>query len=435
MNSLNTLNIQEIRSDFPILDDLIYLDSAATSLTPEPVLDAVLSYYRSFRANVGRGVYRQAQIADQRYRDAHRKVAAFVGGEDGTAVFTRNATESINLVARGLDWKRGDRIVTTLLEHHSNLLPWMRLKEVGIDLVVIVPDRMGRIDLADFERAINEKTRMVAMSHLSNALGTIQPAREVGRICREQGALFLLDAAQSLPHMAVDVKDLDCDFLCFSGHKMLGPTGSGVLWIRGPEKSKRNEEQRRAKGQRMSGPASKNLDFRKKSGKIELEPLLVGGGMVEEVLDDGFTIKEGYEGYEAGTPDISAGIGLGAAVDYLVRIGIDKVHDHEMRLTRRLLEGLEDIKGLQINGPGADSPEARGGVVSFGIEGLLPHEIALMLDQASNICIRSGHHCCIPLMRHLGLKNGTARASLYLYNTDEEIEKFLGTIEQIARMA
>ncbi|MFZ3094003.1 MAG: cysteine desulfurase [Methanothrix sp.] len=429
------MNVQEIRSDFPILDDLIYLDSAATSLTPEPVLEAVLGYYRSYRANVGRGVYRQAQIADQRYREAHRKVAGFVGGEDGTAVFTRNATESINLVAGGLDWKRGDRIVTTLLEHHSNLLPWMRLKEMGVDLVVLAPDRMGRIDLADLERAINKKTRLVAMSHLSNALGTIQPAREVGRICRERGALFLLDAAQSLPHMAVNVKDIDCDFLCFSGHKMLGPTGSGVLWIRELEEGKRNGEQRRAKGQRMSGHASKNQDSGKKPGSIELEPLLVGGGMVEDVLDDGFLIKKGYEGYEAGTPDISAGIGLGAAVDYLARIGIDKVHDHEMSLTRKLLLGLEGIGGLEVYGPGADSPVERGGVVSFGIEGLLPHEIALMLDQASNICIRSGHHCCIPLMRHLGLKHGTARASLYLYNTDEEIEKLLGTLEQIARMA
>ena len=429
------MKVQEIRSDFPILDDLIYLDSAATSLTPEPVLEAVLSYYRSYRANVGRGVYRQAQIADQRYRDAHLKVAGFVGGEDGTAVFTRNTTESINLVARGLDWKRGDRIVTTLLEHHSNLLPWMRLKEVGIDLEVIAPDKMGRIDLADLERAINKKTRLVAMSHLSNALGTILPAREVGRICRERGVLFLLDAAQSLPHMAVNVKDIDCDFLCFSGHKMLGPTGSGVLWIRELEDGKRNGEQRRAKGQRMSSHASKNQDSGKKLGGTELAPLLAGGGMVEDVFDDGFTFKRGYEGYEAGTPDISAGIGLGAAVDYLARIGIDEVHDHEMSLTRRLLKGLEGIGDLEVYGPGADSPVERGGVVSFGIEGLLPHEIALMLDQASNICIRSGHHCCIPLMRHLGLKHGTARASLYLYNTDEEIEKLLGNLEQIARMA
>ncbi len=432
---MNHLSIQEIRSDFPILDDIIYLDSAATSLTPEPVLEAVLGYYRRYRANVGRGVYRQAQVADQRYRDAHRRVSTFVGGEDGTVVFTRNATESINVVARGLDWKKGDRVVTTLLEHHSNLLPWMRLKKRGIDLEVIAPDRMGRIDLAYLERAINKKTRLVAMSHLSNALGIIQPAREVGQICREQGALFLLDAAQSLPHMAVNVKDIDCDFLCFSGHKMLAPTGSGVLWIRGPEKGKRDEEQRRAKGQRMSGHDRKNQISREKPGRIELEPLLVGGGMVEDVLDSGFIIKKGYEGYEAGTPDISAGIGLGAAVDYLVRIGMDKVHDHEMRLTRKLLRGLEGIGGLEVYGPGADSHEARGGVVSFGIEGLLPHEISLMLDQASNICIRSGHHCCIPLMRHLGLRHGTARASLYLYNTDEEIEKLLGDLEQIARMA
>jgi len=438
---VNILNLDEIRSDFPILKDLIYLDNAATSLTPEPVLEAVLGYYRSYRANVGRGIYRQAQIADQRYRDAHRKVAAFVRGEDGTAVFTRNATESINMVARGLDWKKGDRIVTTLLEHHSNLLPWMRLKRMGIDLEVIAPDREGRIDLADLEKAINKNTRLVAMSHLSNALGNIQPAREVGRICREQGALFLLDAAQSLPHMAVDVKDLDCDFLCFSGHKMLAPTGSGVLWIRGLKKDERDggqrvtKEQRMAKGQRISSPSSKNQDSRKKPDGIKLEPLLVGGGMVEDVLDDKFTIKKGYEGYEAGTPDISAGIGLGVAVDYLARIGIDRIHEHEMRLTRMLLEGLEDIKGLQVYGPGPRSPEARGGVVSFGIEGLLPHEIALMLDQVSNICIRSGHHCCIPLMKHLGLKHGTARASLYLYNTEEEIEKLLMSLEQIARMA
>ena len=423
---MNYLNVQKIRSDFPILGDLIdliYLDNAATSLTPEPVLEALLGYYRHYRANVGRGVYRQAQMADQRYRDAHQKVAAFVGGEDGTAIFTRNATESINMVACGLDWKRGDRIVTTLLEHHSNLLPWMRLKQKGIDLEVIAPDRAGRIDLADLETAINRKTRLVAMSHLSNSLGSIQPAREVGRICREIGALFLLDAAQSLPHMQVSVRDIDCDFLCFSGHKMLAPTGSGVLWARAGCLAGKGQKQE-------SGQESG-----KKAGGSALEPLLVGGGMVEDVFEDSFTIKQGYEGYEAGTPDISAGIGLGAAVDYLARTGMEKIHEHEMMLTRKLLSGLEGIEGLQVYGPGSDSLKMRGGVVSFGIEGLLPHEIALMLDQASNICIRSGHHCCLPLMRHLGLKNGTARASLYLYNTEEEIEKLLGTLEQIARMA
>jgi cysteine desulfurase/selenocysteine lyase len=395
------VKVHEIREDFPILEDVIYLDSASTSLTPEPVLESVLDYYRAYKANVGRGVYRLAQLADQRYRDAHRKAAAFVGGEEGVTVFTRNTTESINIVARGLSWKKGDRIVTTLLEHHSNLLPWMRLKEMGIELEVMLPDREGKIELADWEKAITEGTRLVATTQLSNALGTVIPVKEVAKICRERGAALLVDGAQSVPHMPVSVKDIDCDFLCFSGHKMLGPTGTGVLWMRKRE---------------------------------EIEPLLVGGGMVEDVYEGGYDIKKGYEGFEAGTPDISACIGLGAAVDYLTRAGVEEVHEYEMRLTRKLLEGLEKIAGIKIFGPGLDGQESRGGVVSFGVDGLLPHEVALMLDQASNISVRSGHHCCIPLMKHLGLKYGTVRASLYLYNTEDEIEKLLAALEQIARM-
>jgi cysteine desulfurase/selenocysteine lyase len=394
------VKVQDIRRDFPILKDTIYLDSASTSLTPGPVLQAVLDYYRTYKANVGRGVYRLAQLADQRYRDAHRKAAAFVGGEEGVTVFTRNTTESINIVARGLPWKKGDRIVTTLLEHHSNLLPWMRLKELGIELEIIVPDREGRLDLADYEKAITKGTKLVAVSQLSNSLGTVLPVKEVARICLEREAALLVDGAQSVPHMPVNVVDIDCDFLCFSGHKMLGPTGAGVLWMR----------------------------------KGEVEPLLVGGGMVEDVFDGKYVIKKGYEGFEAGTPDISAGIGLGAAVDYLTRTGIEEIHAQEMRLTRKLLDGLQKIEGIQIIGPGPDGSEARGGVVSFGVDGLLPHEVALMLDQASNISVRSGHHCCIPLMKHLGLKYGTVRASLYLYNTEEEIDKLLASLEQIARM-
>jgi cysteine desulfurase / selenocysteine lyase len=394
------VRVQDIRRDFPILKEVIYLDSASTSLTPEPVLQAVMDYYRTYKANIGRGVYRLAQLADQRYRDAHRKAAAFVGGEEGVTVFTRNTTESINIVARGLPWKKGDRIVTTLLEHHSNLLPWMRLKEQGIELEIIVPDREGRLDLADYEKAITKGTKLVAISQLSNTLGTVIPVKEVARICREKEAALLVDGAQSVPHMPMNVNDIDCDFLCFSSHKMLGPTGTGVLWMR----------------------------------KGEVEPLLVGGGMVEDVFDGKYVIKKGYEGFEAGTPDISAGIGLGAAVDYLTRTGVEEIHAQEMRLTRKLLDGLQEIEGVQIIGPGPDGSEARGGVVSFGVDGLLPHEVALMLDQASNISVRSGHHCCIPLMKHLGLKYGTVRASLYLYNTEEEIDKLLATLEQIARI-
>ena len=257
------MKVHEIRADFPILKDVVYLDNASTSLTPEPVLESVLDYYRSYKANVGRGVYRLAQMADQRYRDAHRKAASFVGGEEGVTVFTRNTTESINIVARGLSWKKGDRIVTTLVEHHSNLLPWMRLKEMGVELEVIQPDRVGRIDLADWEEAITEGTRLVAATQISNALGTVIPVKEIARICRERGAALLVDGAQSVPHMPVNVKDIDCDFLCFSGHKMLGPTGAGVLWMR---KKGKNE------------------------WESEIEPLLVGGGMVEDVFDGEYEI-------------------------------------------------------------------------------------------------------------------------------------------------
>ena len=251
------MRVQEIREDFPILKDVIYLDSASTSLTPEPVLEAVLDYYRSYKANVGRGVYRLAQLADQRYRDAHRKAAAFVGGEEGVTVFTRNTTESINIVARGLSWKRGDRIVTTLLEHHSNLLPWMRLKEMGIELEVIQPDRKGRIDPGSWEEAITEGTRLVATTQLSNALGTVVPVKEIARICRERGAALLVDGAQSAPHMPVNVKDIDCDFFCFSGHKMLGPTGAGGPLDEEGEEEKCHEE-RSPRGDRASSGRRRN---------------------------------------------------------------------------------------------------------------------------------------------------------------------------------
>lgn len=394
------MDISAIRADFPILKDIIYMDSASTSLTPEPVLKSVVDYYRGYRANVGRGVYAIAQLADQRYRDAHKKVAGLVDGGQGTTVFTKNTTESINFVASGLDWKRGDKVVTTILEHHSNLLPWIRLKGLGIELEVVKSDKTGRFDLSDFERAIDDNTKLVAVSQLSNVLGTILPVKEISQICKEKGAMLLVDGAQSVPHMPVSINDLGCDFICFSGHKMLGPTGTGVLWI-------------------------KNED--------DIEPLAVGGGMVEDVSIDRFEKKSGYEGFEAGTPNISGGIGLGAAVDYLRSIGIEAIKDSEVRLTKKLLDGLEAIDGVEIYGP--RDLRDRGGVVSFNVRGLAPHEVALMLDEASNILVRSGHHCCIPLMKYLGLKQGTVRASLYLYNSDEEIEKFLATMEFIAKVA
>ncbi len=391
------MNLEKIISDFPILKDVIYMDSASTSLTPEPVLDFMLKYYREYNANVGRGVHRLSQMAQQRYSDAHKKVARFIGATEGNLIFTRNTTESINMVACGLRWRRGDKVVTTLAEHHSNFLPWLRLRKYGVNLEFVKPENSGTFDVADFERAIDAGTRLVTVAHMTNVLGTVLPIKEISEICQDNGAMLLVDGAQSVPHFPTNVKDLGCDFLCFSGHKMLGPKGTGVLWT-----------------------------------KQKIEPLLVGGGMVEDVSAEGFESKKGYEGFEAGTPHISGGIGLGRAVDYLVEVGMEEVKAHEARLAGRLLGGLQEIDGLEVNGP----PDCRdrGSIVSFNVKGHMPHDVALMLDHAADIMVRSGHHCCIPLMKHLGLKDGTVRASLYLYNTEEEVERLLGTIEDIAKM-
>ncbi|OPX70744.1 MAG: putative cysteine desulfurase 2 [Methanoregulaceae archaeon PtaB.Bin108] len=393
----HTMNIETIRKDFPQVADLIYLDSAATSLSPEPVLEAVLEFERNYRANVGRGVHRFAQIATQRYWHAHEKVARFIGGNHGTTVFTKNTTEAINMVARGLGLRRGDRVVTTILEHHSNLIPWMHLRQAGIDLEIIGINEDYTPDLSALETAISDTTTLVALSHASNALGVITPVSEVARICRDHGALLLVDGSQSVPHLPINVERLGIDFLCFSGHKMLGPTGTGVLWMKEPR----------------------------------IEPSDLGGGMIETVTEDGYTLAEGYQRYEAGTPNISGGIGLGAAVDYLDGIGMDRIRIAEERLTARLIDGLRHIDGVGIYVH--SDPARRIGVVSFTISGYHPHEIAKTLDEQSDIMVRSGHHCCMPLMQRLGLPDGTVRASLYLYSTEHEVDTLLASVQEIAK--
>ena len=390
---------ERIRADFPILKDIIYMDSAATSLTPEPVLEAVLSYYREYNANVGRGVHRLSQVASQKYQNAHRKVAEFIGAKEGEVIFTKNTTEAINMVAYGLRWTKGDEIVTTLLEHHSNFLPWLRLKEKGVSLKIVKPSKSGIFDISDFEQAIGDRTRLVAVTQVSNVLGTISPIKEMAAICKENNTLFLVDGAQSVPHIPINVEELGCDFFAFSGHKMLGPTGTGVLWVRDPD---------------------------------GLEPTFFGGGMIESVSRDDYTLAGGYERFEAGTPHISGGIGLGRAVDYLNEVGMEKIRVHEESLAKILLEGLQGIEKVQVYG--STNLSERIGVVSFTVEGLHPHDIALMLDEASDILVRSGHHCCMPLMHYLGLDDGTVRASVYLYNTKEEVDTFLELVEGIAKV-
>jgi cysteine desulfurase/selenocysteine lyase len=387
----------EIRADFPVLSEVIYLDSAATSLSPEPVLAAMLEYEHVFRANTGRGVHRLAQIATQKFWDAHQKARRFIGAEGGELVFTKNTTEAINMVAWGLPWKKGDRVVTTLLEHHSNLLPWMRARDRhGVDLRIIPPGADGSFDRADFRREITPGTRLVAITHASNVLGNLVPVREIAEICRDRGALLLVDGAQSVPHVPVDVGELGCDFLCFSGHKMLGPTGTGVLWMR----------------------------------ETEIEPLLLGGGSVEQVTSTGYTLAGGAARYEGGTPNIAGAIGLARAIGYLEALGMEEVRNHERALTRQLIEGLGGIEGVRIYGPGA-IPE-RIGVVSFTVKEMHPHEVAHLLDEEADIMVRSGHHCCMPLMTHLGVPDGTVRASLHCYNNAEDVGRLVETVRLIA---
>ena len=393
------MRIEDARDDFPIMKDLIYMDSAATSLSPITVIKAMDEYELRYRANVGRGVHRLALVATQKYADAHKKIASFIGATEGQTVITKNTTEAINIVACGMEWHKGDRIVTTTLEHHSNYLPWVRLHEKhGINLSVVPPGPDGTFDLSLFEDTIDDATKLVAVSHASNVLGSVTPVNKIAALCRAHDSRLLVDGAQSVPHIPVDVKKAGCDYLCFSGHKMLGPSGTGVLWMKSPD----------------------------------LSPLLVGGGMISDVTADHYTESGGYMRYEAGTPPVGSCIGLGKAVDYLEGIGMDRVMNHEQALTTRMIDGLSSVKGVTVYGP--PPGKNRIGVVSFTVKDLHPHEVAHILDEAAGIMVRSGEHCCIPLMHHIGADNGTIRASLHLYNNADDVEQLIVTVEEISRM-
>ena len=396
------LNAQKIRGDFPILNSgVIYLDNAASSLTPDPVIDKMSAFYHEYRANVERGVYRLSRKASDELASSRTKVCKLINAASETEViFTKNTTEGINLVASGLEWKKGDKVVTTLLEHHSNFIVWQRLKKLGVRLEVIKPNAEGIFNPRDFEKAIDDKTRLVALTHISNVLGTIVPIKDIAKLAREHGADVLVDAAQSVPHIPVDVKTLGCDYLAFSGHKMLGPTGIGVLHV-------------------------------KEDKQDALEPLCIGGGSIEDVGLNGYELAKSPKRFEAGTPPIAEAIGLGAAVDYLTKIGFGAITEYEKPLIERLYRGLMEIPGVEVYGP-ADV-KRRIGIIPFNIKGLNPHDVAAILDNSANIMVRSGHHCAMPLHKELlGLPDGTVRASVYIYNTLAEIEKLVDSVGEIA---
>ncbi len=389
-------DVGEIRRDFPILErevngrKLVYLDNAATSQKPRRVLDALIGYYENHNANIHRAVHRLAEEATAAYEGARQEVARFLHAPDATGlVFTRGTTESINLVAHA--WGRkylreGDEVVLTEAEHHSNLVPWQlaaRATGARLRFVPILED--GTLDMEAAGCLIGSKTKLVGCIHASNVLATINPVEELARMAHDVGALMLVDGAQSAPHLPVDVGALGCDFFACSGHKMLGPTGVGVLWGR-PEILE------------------------------EMDPFLGGGEMIREVQLDRSTYNDLPYKFEAGTMNIEGAVGLGAAVDYLDDLGMENVREHEKRLGEYAYKRLSELDGITIYGPERD----RMGLVSFSLPDVHPHDLSQLLDE-SGIAVRSGHHCAQPLMRRLGVA-ATSRASFYLYNTEEEVD-------------
>jgi cysteine desulfurase/selenocysteine lyase len=404
------LDVARIRTDFPILSrtvngkTVVYLDNAATSQKPRQVIDAMSAVFEEYNANIHRGVYEFSETTTAAFEGARAKVAKFIGAKDDREViFVRNATEGVNLVA--YTWgrdniKSGDRIISTVLEHHSDFVPWQQLaKDVGAKIVMIDVDDDGRLRRDQLTAELKQGARLLAITHTSNGLGTVNPIKEIVAEAHAAGATVLVDAAQAVPHTPVDVIDLDCDFLVFSGHKMLAPPGSGAVWVR------------MALLERM-------------------RPFLFGGDMISRVTVEKTEWNELPWKFEAGTSSYVDAIGLGAAVDYLEAVGVAKIHEHELSLVGYLLPRLAEIPGLTIYGP--KTLDDRVGVVSFNIEGIHPHDVATIFDR-EGVCVRAGHHCNQLLMTRLGVA-ATTRASFYLYNTTDECDALLGAIDKAKKV-
>jgi cysteine desulfurase/selenocysteine lyase len=404
-------DLSSCKKDFPIFErkvrggnSLIYLDSGATSQKPNSVIEAESNFYRTVNAAVHRGAHLLAEEASEAYESAREKIAAFIGAISNEVIFTKSATESLNIIAYSfgnpdsrINIKAGDQIVVTEMEHHANLIPWQQLaKRTGAELRWLSVTADGRIDLTNLDQVITKKTKIVAITHQSNVLGSILPVETIVKASHAVGALVVLDACQSAPHFALDVKKLDIDFLAFSGHKTLGPTGIGVLWGK--------------------------FDLLEK-----LEPSLFGGSMVDSVTMESATWAATPRKFEAGVPNMAQAVGLSAAIDYLNQIGMHNIAQHEQDLTSYLLKGIISISGVKVVGP-VDMKD-RGGVVSFTVDGVHPHDVGQVLDQYG-IAVRTGHHCAWPLMRKLNLV-GTTRASLYLYNSKSDVDSLLESIEKV----
>ncbi len=399
-----------IKRDFPIFTrtvhgkPLIYLDNAATTQRPQVVIDAITDYYRRYNANVHRAVHTLSHEASVAYEEAHKKAARFVNARSWREiVFTRNATEALNLVAYawGLhNLQAGDEVLVTIMEHHSNLVPWQMLKELKkIQLKFLDVTEEGRLKLDDLAELLTQRTKLVGVIYASNVLGTINPVREIIAEAKRVGAVTVIDAAQAAPHIPIDVQALNCDFLAVSGHKMLGPTGIGFLY-----------------GRRELLEA--------------MHPFLHGGDMISTVTTESVTFNELPWKFEAGTPNIAGGIGLGAAIEYLLALGLESVYAHEQKISEYALEKLLQIHGLEIYGP--KDTQDRLAVISFNLKGVHPHDVAGILDEAG-IAVRSGHHCAQPLMNRLGMDN-TARASFYIYNSEDDVDALVDALKMAQKL-
>lgn len=404
------VNSYALRNDFPIFKkkingkELVYLDNASTTQKPYSVIDSITDFYTNYNSNIHRAVYQLAEEATELYEQSRKKIANFINACPEEIVFTRNTTESINLIAHSWarsNLKKDDGIALTELEHHSNIVPWQILcQEIGTRLEYVGIDENGFLDLEHMIELISsKKVKLVSLSHMSNVLGTIVPIERIIKIAHEHGIPVIVDGAQSVPHMPVNVKNMDCDFLVFSAHKMLGPTGVGVLYA-------------------------------KKELLENMRPFMGGGDMIKEVFKFHTNYNEVPYKFEAGTPNIADVVGFGAAIDYLEKIGMENIRRHEISLTEYALESMLSLKYVTVYGP--RDPNYRGGVISFNIADIHPHDLATIMND-HGIAIRSGHHCAQVLMQRLDVP-ATSRASFYIYNTKEEIDKFVNAIKEAGRI-
>jgi cysteine desulfurase / selenocysteine lyase len=399
-------NFAKLRKDFPILSrkihgkQLVYLDNAATSQKPIQVIDAMTDYYRLHNSNVNRSIHTLADEATQLYEKAHERAAKFINARHHEEiVFTKNTTESLNLAAYSLvsGLKKGDEIVLSQMEHHSSIVPFQQMaKKVGAKLKFIEIAKDGTLDDESIKKSITKKTKIVSVMHVSNVLGTINPIRKISKIARENEALMVVDGAQAAPHMPVDVLDLDADLYAFSGHKMLAPTGIGVL-------------------------------YGKRHILESMQPFLYGGHMIREVTFEDSTFNVLPHKFEAGTMNIAEAVGLSAAIDYLEKIGMDKIWNYDAELADYAMKRMKELKWAEVYGP-----KQRSAVISFNVKGIHPHDVAQVLD-SEGIAIRAGHHCCMPLMKVMGV-NATARASFYFYNTKDEVDRLIGGLHKLKKI-